>query len=311
MSLKAELGQSTPTFALIGGAGYIAPRHMKAIKEVGGDLVAVVDPNDSVGILDSYFPDAAFFTDFEEFENYLWTLKESGRDIDYVSITSPNYLHAAHIAWGLRFGCDVICEKPLVLTVADIEFLREVEEKSGKNIYSILQLRLHPAILDFRKKVNIEAGVAREVNLTYVTSRGHWYNKSWKGDDARSGGIATNIGVHFFDMLNFVFGGVAENRLHHKSKTSASGTLRFATANVSWFLSISNSDVPEIQRSKGHRTFRSLECDGESIEFSDGFTDLHTKSYESILAGQGFGLEENVPAITIVEQLRGETSTIK
>lgn len=308
MSLKAEVEQSTPTFALIGGAGYIAPRHMKAIKEIGGDLVAVVDPNDSVGILDSYFPDAVFFTDFAEFENYLRTLKESGRDIDYVSITSPNYLHATHITWGLRFGCDVICEKPLVLTTAEIGVLREIEETTGKNIYSILQLRLHPAILDFKENMNVDPSVVREVDLTYVTSRGHWYNKSWKGDDAKSGGIATNIGVHFFDMLNFVFGCVLENKLNHKSKTSASGTLRFTTANVSWFLSISNSDVPEEQRSRGYRTFRSLECDGESIEFSDGFTDLHTKSYESILAGQGFGLEDNVPAITIVEQLRGEAS---
>lgn len=292
-------------FALIGAAGYIAPRHMKAIKETGNELVAAMDVNDSVGILDSHFPDAQFFTQFEQFDAHLDAERHAGRPIDYVAIASPNYLHDAHMRFALRSNAEAICEKPLVLSPADIDALQRVEQTTGGKINTILQLRLHPAIIDLRHRVAREAKKHKhEVDLTYVTSRGNWYQKSWKGLSEKSGGIATNIGVHFYDMLHFVFGPLQENVVHLRTPTKAAGYLEYANARVRWFLSLDVSDVPEAARSEGQRTYRSIASDGDEIEFSGGFTDLHTRSYEEILAGRGFGLEENRVAIETVFGIR-------
>jgi UDP-N-acetyl-2-amino-2-deoxyglucuronate dehydrogenase len=294
-------------FALIGASGYVAPRHMKAIKDTGNLLVAALDKNDSVGILDSYFPDADFFTEFERFDRHVDKRHRKNPDdqINYVSICSPNYLHDSHIRFALRSGADAICEKPLVLNPWNIDGLLEIERDTGRNINSILQLRLHPAIIALRNKVLGEGGATKhDVDLTYITSRGHWYLQSWKGDSQKSGGIATNIGVHFYDMLQFVFGAIQENRVNYSSDTKASGFLEYENARVRWFLSIDFDDVPSESQIKGQRTYRSITCDGDEIEFSGGFTDLHTRSYEEILAGRGFGLEENRMAIETVAAIR-------
>lgn len=297
-------------YALIGAAGYIAPRHMQAIKATGGDLVAAYDPNDSVGIIDSYFPDADFFTEFERFDRHIDKRRRAngGRAVDYVSICSPNYLHDAHMRFALRSGADAICEKPLVLNPWNIDGLQEIERDTGKKVHTILQLRLHPAIIALREKV--QAGPKdrkHDVDLTYITSRGHWYLQSWKGDLSKSGGIATNIGVHFFDMLHFVFGALQSNTVHLSSPTKAAGFLEYEHARVRWFLSVDVEDVPEAQRAAGQRTYRSILASGEEIEFSGGFTDLHTRSYEEILAGRGFGLEANYVAIETVAAIRNAT----
>ncbi len=292
-------------FALIGAAGYIAPRHMIAIRETGNVLVAAMDPNDSVGIIDSYFPNADFFTEFERFDRHIDKMRRSGIGVDYVSICSPNYLHDSHMRFALRSDADAICEKPLVLNPWNIDGLQEIEQDTGRKINTILQLRVHPAISELRERVLHEArDTKHEVDLTYVTSRGHWYLQSWKGDKKKSGGIATNIGVHFFDMLHFVFGGLQENKVHIAEETRAAGYLEYENARVRWFLSIDINDVPEAVRAQGQRTFRSITVDGEEIEFSGGFTDLHTRSYEEILAGRGFGLEENRVAIETVSHIR-------
>ena len=294
-------------FALIGAAGYIAPRHMKAITETGNELVAALDKSDSVGIIDSHFPDAQFFTEFERFDRYVDKLKRgpTAKNIDYVSICSPNYLHDSHMRFALRSGADAICEKPLVLNPWNIEGLLEIEQDTGQKIHTILQLRLHPAILALKDDVAANASNEKyDVNLTYVTSRGSWYLQSWKGDENKSGGIATNIGVHFFDMLQFVFGRLQDNLVHHSSPTKAAGFLEYERARVRWFLSIDINDVPDSQRLKGQRTYRSITYDGQELEFSGGFTDLHTRSYEEILAGNGFGLEENKAAIEAVSTIR-------
>jgi UDP-N-acetyl-2-amino-2-deoxyglucuronate dehydrogenase len=294
-------------FALVGAAGYVAPRHMKAIKETGHVLVAALDKNDSVGILDSYFPDADFFTEFERFDRHLDKRRRADPEshIDYVSICSPNYLHDSHVRFALRSGSDAICEKPLVLNPWNIDGLLGIERDTGQKTSSILQLRLHPAIIALRKKVREENRSTKyDVDLTYVTSRGHWYLQSWKGDNQKSGGIATNIGVHFYDMLRFIFGELQDNKVHHTSDTKVSGYLEYEYARVRWFLSIDINDVPSEIRKKGQRTFRSITCDEEEIEFSGGFTDLHTRSYEEILAGRGFGLEENRVAIETVAAIR-------
>lgn len=288
-------------FALIGASGYIAPRHMAAIKETGNTLVAAMDPNDSVGILDSYFPDANFFTNFEKFSFFVNREVNSDRALDYVSIASPNHLHESHIGFALRNGADAICEKPLVLNPCMIDALSLEENRSGRKVHTILQLRLHPAIIALREQVrSARQDTKADVDLTYITSRGAWYHESWKGEDNKAGGIATNIGVHFFDMLGFVYGKLQSSFIHLRSRDKAGGYLEFEKARVRWFLSLDINDVPEAERMIGKRTFRALEANGVSIEFSDGFTDLHTKSYQEIISGRGFGLEENRQAIEAV-----------
>lgn len=292
-------------FALIGAAGYIAPRHMKAIRDTGNDLVAAMDVNDSVGILDSHFPDAQFFTEFEQFDAFVDGERRQGRPLDYVSIASPNYLHSAHMRFALRAGADAICEKPLVLNPEDIDTLKALEQDTGRRINTILQLRLHPAIIALRDRVAaMPADQKVDVDLTYITSRGNWYLKSWKGLTEKSGGIATNIGVHFFDMLHFVYGELRQNIVHLKTPTKAAGYLEYDRARVRWFLSLDVNDIPAAERANGKRTYRALVADGESVEFSDGFTELHTRIYEEVLAGRGFGVEENRVAIETVAQIR-------
>lgn len=295
-------------FALIGAAGYIAPRHMKAIAATENELVAAFDPNDSVGIIDSHFPEADFFTEFERFDRHVDKLRRGTRGIDYMAICSPNYLHDAHMRFALRSGADAICEKPLVLNPWNIDGLVEIEKDTGSKINTILQLRLHPAIISLREKINAgKQDTKVDVDLTYIAARGHWYLQSWKGEAKKSGGIATNIGVHFYDMLQFLFGELQENQVHYSSETKAAGYLEYAHARVRWFLSIDVTDVPKAVRENGQRTYRSIKVAGEEIEFSGGFTDLHTRSYEEILAGRGFGLEENRVAIETVADIRGAT----
>ena len=291
------------SFALIGAAGYIAPRHMRAIKDVGGDLKVALDPNDSVGVLDSYFPDARFFVEFERFDRHLDKLARAGNGVDCVSICSPNYLHDAHVRFAMRAGADAICEKPLVLNPWNLDGLAEFSARSNRSVSTILQLRLHPAIQELRKRVAAERSRTFEVDLTYITSRGRWYHVSWKGDQGKSGGIATNIGVHFFDVLTYVFGKVTSNVLHLRTEQRAAGYLELERARVRWFMSVSAEDLPPT-RGAGQTTWRSLTLDGKEIEFSSGFTDLHTDSYREILAGHGFGIEDVRPSVEIVSALR-------
>ena len=294
-------------FAIIGAGGYIAPRHMKAIKDTGNNLIAALDKHDSVGIMDSYFPDADFFTEFERFDRHLEKLKRLGNKTDFVSVCSPNYLHDAHIRFGLRIGASVICEKPVVLNPWNIEALMEIEKETGGEVFTILQLRLHPAIIALKEKIAAApADKKYTVNLQYITSRGHWYHTSWKGDIEKSGGIATNIGVHFFDMLLWVFGAVKENRVTEHTSQTASGQLELERANVNWMLSIDANTLPDEAKSAGKRTFRTLTIDGEGFEFSDGFTELHTKSYEEILKGSGFRISETLKAIELVHEIRND-----
>ncbi|MEO9023070.1 MAG: Gfo/Idh/MocA family oxidoreductase [Ginsengibacter sp.] len=295
-------------FALIGIAGYIAPRHLKAIKNTGNNLLAAYDPFDSVGIMDSYFPAADFFVEFERFDRHIDKLKRKGRQIDFVSVCSPNYLHDSHIRFGLRSNADVICEKPIVLNPWNIEALEEIENETGKHIFSILQLRLHPSIIALKQMVlNGPKDKVYDVDLTYLTSRGHWYFTSWKGDITKSGGIATNIGVHFFDMLTWIFGPVKNNIVHIHSYDRASGFLDLEKARVRWFLSINEETIPGNLRAQGKRTYRSIQIEGKELEFSNGFTDLHTTSYEAILAGNGFRISETKAAIEIVHNIRHAT----
>ncbi len=300
-------------FALIGAAGYIAPRHMKAIKDTGNDLVATLDTFDSVGIIDSYFPDAAFFTEFERFDRHIDKLRRNAQGVDYVSICSPNYLHDSHIRFGLRNSADVICEKPLVLAPWNVEGLQEVEADSGRKVNNILQLRLHPSIVALKEKVDAAPkDKVFDIDLTYLTSRGKWYHHSWKGDLNKSGGIATNIGVHFYDMLLWIFGGVKKNMVHLTTNDTASGYLELERANVRWLLSIDYNRIPEPVKAAGQRTYRSITVNGEEIEFSGGFTELHTRSYEEIIKGNGFGMEEVKPAIQLVYDIRNaEISELK
>jgi UDP-N-acetyl-2-amino-2-deoxyglucuronate dehydrogenase len=292
-------------FALIGAAGYIAPRHMKAIKDTGNQLVAAFDPYDGVGVMDSHFPEADFFTEFERFDRHLDKLRRQGNPIDYISICSPNYLHDAHIRFGLRNGCDVICEKPIVLNPWNIDSLSEIESETGKKVYTILQLRLHPSIIALKKQVeNSPVDKKFNVDLTYITSRGKWYHRSWKGDVSKSGGIATNIGVHFFDMLGWVFGKVQTNEVLELSDDTASGVLNFERATVNWMLSIDYERIPDEVKLQGKRTYRTLSMENQEIEFSDGFTELHLQSYQEILNGNGFGIQESRNAIEIVSKIR-------
>ncbi len=296
-------------FALIGASGYIAPRHMKAIKETGNNLVAAMDRCDSVGIIDSHFPEASFFTEFERFDRHVDKLRLKGENpVDYVSITSPNYLHDAHMRWALRSGADAICEKPLVLNPWNIDALEEVEKRTGKKIYNILQLRLHPSIVALKERVQKELqenpDKIYDIDLTYLTSRGKWYFISWKGDESKSGGIASNIGVHFYDMLTWIFGDVEENIAHLKNSYANAGYLKLKHANVRWFLSVKYDYIPDEIKATGQRTYRSITVDGEEIEFSGGFTDLHTRSYEEILKGNGFELDQARNSIEIVSTIR-------
>lgn len=292
-------------FALIGAAGYIAPRHMKAIKETGNNLVAALDKHDNVGILDSYFPDADFFTEFERFDRHLDKLKRKGVKVDYVSICSPNYLHDSHIRYALRYGADAICEKPLVLNPWNVDALNEIERETGRRVYTILQLRLHPAIIALREKImNGPQDKIYDVHLQYITSRGHWYHTSWKGDVSKSGGIATNIGIHFFDMLIWIFGKVRINKPKTNQHDHAEGYLELERARVKWFLSINFNHIPENHRKAGKRTYRSLTIENEELEFSEGFTDLHTLSYQQILKGSGFGLSDTLDSIELVSGIR-------
>jgi len=295
-------------FALIGAAGYIAPRHMKAVKDTGNTIVAALDKFDSVGILDSYFPEADFFTEFERFDRHIERLRLKQEPIDYVSVCSPNYLHDSHIRFGLRNNADVICEKPLVLNPWNLESLASLEKDYGKKVFNILQLRLHPSIIALRNKV-IAAPKDKifDIDLSYITSRGNWYYTSWKGDIHKSGGIATNIGVHFYDMLLWIFGSVKENIVHLHEHDRAAGYLEMERARVRWFLSINYENIPQEIKQSGKRTFRLITIDGESFEFSDGFTELHTLSYKGILEGSGFELKEVKPAIDLVHDIRVKT----
>ena len=292
-------------FALIGAAGFIAPRHFKAIKETGNNLLAALDKHDNVGVLDSYFPEADFFTEFERFDRHLDKLKRKSQKIDYLSICSPNYLHDSHIRFALRYGANAICEKPLVLNPWNLDALAEIENETGGKVFTILQLRLHPAIIALRE--NILRGPADkvyQVDLNYITSRGNWYQSSWKGDNSKAGGIATNIGIHFFDMLIWIFGSVKDIRVNQLEPDHASGFLELERARVKWFLSINFDHLPEDVKRNNKRTFRSLMLEGKEIEFSEGFTDLHTKSYSEILQGHGFGLEEARPSVDLVYRIR-------
>ena len=298
-------------FALIGVAGYIAPRHMKAIKESGNDLVAALDPMDSVGIIDSYFPNADFFIEPERFDRHLGKLKRSGnKKVDYVSICSPNYLHDAHIRMALRSGAHAICEKPLVLNPWNLEGLKELEKESNKRIYNILQLRHHKSIIDLKRKIDgLPKDKIHDIDLTYITSRGKWYHYSWKGNISKSGGVVTNIGIHFFDMLGWIFGNMKSNTLHLLTANKASGLLQLENANIRWYLSIDKNDLPIEATSNDLSTYRSISVDGDDFEFSGGFTDLHTESYKSILEGKGFGLDDARNSIEIAHLIRNQAIT--
>ena len=292
-------------FALIGAAGYIAPRHLQAIKNTGNNLLAATDRHDSVGIMDSFFPDADFFTEFERFDRHFDKLKRSGRPINYVSICSPNYLHDAHIRFALRSGADAICEKPLVLNPWNVDALKTIEKETGQKVFNILQLRVHQTIIKLREKLLKDCQKDKyDVDLSYITSRGNWYHFSWKGDDSKSGGVATNIGIHFFDMLTWLFGSVQENVVHVSENKKAAGYLELENARVRWFLSVDSEDLPHAQKEAGQRTYRSICIEGEELEFSTGFTDLHDRVYEEILSGSGYGLEDARVAIQIAQGIR-------
>ena len=280
-------------FGMIGVAGYIAVRHLRAIKETGNNLLATLDPFDSVGLLDNYFPQSDFFVEFERFDRHFDKLKRSGTRIDYVSICSPNYLHDSHIRFALRHGADAICEKPIVLNPWNVDALQVIENETGHKINTVLQLRLHPKIAELREKIlNGPKDKVYDVDLTYITSRGNWYFRSWKGDIQKSGGVATNIGIHFFDMLGWIFGEVKNNVVNISEFNKAGGYLELKNARVRWFLSLDYNDIPAEAKEKGQRTFRSVTVEGEEVEFSEGFTDLHTATYREIIEGRGFGLDQ-------------------
>jgi len=301
-------------FALTGVAGYIAPRHLKAIKDTGNKLVAAVDTHDSVGILDSFFPHTSFFTQFERYDRHCELLRHNKHEeaIDFVSICSPNYLHDAHIRHALRIGADALCEKPLVLNPWNLDALEEMEREHGKKVYNVLQLRVHPSLIELKQKMDADtSGKRRQVKLTYITSRGLWYHYSWKGDLTKSGGIATNIGIHFFDMLMWFFGKPVSKFVHISEPDKIGGFLELENADVTWYLSLDSNDLPENVKERGQTTFRSITIDGREVEFSGGFTDLHTKVYEETLNGRGFGIEHARPSIELVHELRQAPVTAK
>ena len=291
-------------FGIIGVAGYIAVRHLKAIKDTGNKLIAALDKFDSVGIMDSYFPEADFFTEYERFDRHVDKLKRKKQPIDYISICSPNYLHDSHIRFALRQGANAICEKPLVLNPWNVDALIDLEKESGLKIYNILQLRYHEAILNLKKEIDQNPDKTYDIDLTYITSRGKWYHYSWKGDALKSGGIATNIGIHFFDMLTWIFGDTEKNITHHLDENKAAGVLHLKNARVRWFLSVDYNDIPKSVKEQGQRTYRSITVNNKEIEFSNGFTDLHTKSYQEILKGNGYGAEDARKSIEIVHNIR-------
>ncbi|MDD2196066.1 MAG: Gfo/Idh/MocA family oxidoreductase [Bacteroidales bacterium] len=295
-------------FGLIGSAGYIAPRHLRAIKDTGNNLLASLDNHDCVGILDSYFPKSDFFIEFERYDRHFDKLKRQGVKIDYVSICTPNYLHDSHIRFALRHGADAICEKPIVLNPWNVDALSEIEKETGRKVNTILQLRYHPSIIALKKKVEqAPKDKVFDIDLTYITSRGNWYFISWKGDPQKSGGVATNIGVHFFDMLTWIFGDVQENIVHLSRPEKAAGYLGLKRARVRWFLSVDSADVPAGILATGQRTYRSIEVEGDELEFSGGFTDLHTVTYQEILKGNGFGLADSKVSIQTVHHIRNAT----
>lgn len=295
-------------FALTGVAGYIAPRHLRAIKDTGNNLIAAVDPHDSVGILDQYFPGTSFFTEFERFDRHLEKLRRmsSSEKVDYISICSPNNLHDAHIRLALRIGADAICEKPLVLNPWNLDLLQELEEETKRKVYTILQLRVHPSLVELKNKITEakQKNKKHNVVLSYITSRGPWYNFSWKGRHDISGGVATNIGIHFFDLLIWLFGDVQVNQVHARENDKASGFIELENANVRWYLSINGRDLPAEAVSKGKSTHRSIQVDGDEIEFTEGFTDLHSVVYQNTIDGEGFGIEDARPSIEAVHRIR-------
>lgn len=294
-------------FVLIGASGYIAPRHMKAIKQTGNNLIAAYDPYDGVGIMDSYFPKVDFFTEFEIFDRHIEKLKRGGIKIDFVSICSPNYLHDSHIRYGLRIGSDVICEKPIVLNPWNLSALIQLEKESKNKVYTILQLRYHKSIIELKEKIeNQQANKIHQIDLKYITSRGNWYYTSWKGDINKSGGIATNIGVHFFDMLQWIFGPMKSFTISEKTLDTNAGSLELEKANVNWYLSINSDNLPSKVKAKGGTTFRNLTIGNDEIEFSKGFEDLHTTNYDQIINGEGYGLKDAVNSIDIVTAIRNE-----
>ena len=297
---------TTPkNFGLIGVAGYIAVRHLKAIKDTGNNLLASLDRFDSVGLIDNYFPQSDFFVEFERFDRHFDKLKRGGTKIDYVSICSPNYLHDSHIRFALRHHADAICEKPIVLNPWNVDALQEIESETGHKIYTILQTRLHPRIIELKNKIkNSPADKIYDIDLTYIASRGNWYHISWKGDIQKSGGVATNIGIHFFDMLGWIFGSTKKNIVHRSESNKAAGYLELERARIRWFLSLDQNDLPPSVVEKGQRTFRSIIINGEEIEFSEGFTDLHTLTYKEILAGRGFGLQDSRQSVEIAYTIR-------
>jgi UDP-N-acetyl-2-amino-2-deoxyglucuronate dehydrogenase len=300
-----QMTEKPKNFGIIGVAGYIAIRHLHAIKETGNNLLASLDKFDSVGRIDSYFPESDFFVEFERFDRHFDKLKRTGTKIDYVSICSPNYLHDSHIRFALRQQAEAICEKPIVLNPWNVDALQEIEKETGRNIYTVLQLRLHPKLLELREKIRSGPKDKKyDIDLTYITSRGNWYSFSWKGDIQKSGGIATNIGIHFFDMLSWIFGPAINNIVHISAANKAAGYLELEKARVRWFLSIDYDDIPASVKASGQRTFRSIVVDNKEIEFSDGFTDLHTLSYNEILAGRGFGLKEARQSVETAYKIR-------
>ena len=291
-------------FALIGAAGYIADRHMKAIKETGNQLICASDRFDVMGRIDSFFPDAEFFLEHENLDKYMDDLKMEGNPIDYVSICTPNYMHPSHIRFALRNGADAICEKPLVVYPKDMHIIHDIEAETGKKVYTILQLRYHPTILKLKKEIDEGPDKMYDIDLSYITTRGKWYYKSWKGDIAKSGGVATNIGIHFFDMITWIFGDVQENVIQLYDSNKAAGYLQLEKARVRWFLSLDYNDLPATATEKGLRTYRSITVDGKEIEFSGGFTDLHTVTYQNILNGNGFGIEDARESIELTDYVR-------
>lgn len=304
------MNQEPKNFGMIGVAGYIAVRHLKAIKETGNRLLASLDRFDSVGLIDSYFPNSDFFVEFERYDRHFEKLKRNGTQIDYVSICSPNYLHDAHIRFALRHKADAICEKPVVLNPWNIDALIEIEKETERNVYTILQLRHHPEIVRLREKVlSAPRNTKYDIDLTYITCRGNWYYISWKGDIQKSGGVATNIGVHFFDMLGWIFGKTVSNQVHLLEYNKAAGFLELENARIRWFLSLDSADIPDRSREAGKTTFRSITVDGDEFEFSDGFTELHTITYQEILAGRGYGLEASRQSVETVYGIRNAKPT--
>lgn len=301
-------------FAITGAAGYIAPRHLKAIKETGNNLIAALDPHDSVGVLDQYFSETQYFYDFERFDRHLEKLKRSSpsQTIDYLSICSPNHLHDAHIRFALRLGADAICEKPIVLNPWNLDLLQKLEKETGRRVYTILQLRVHPSILKLYEQIKSSKSKKKyDVLLTYVTSRGPWYQFSWKGDAHKSGGIGTNIGIHFFDLLGWLFGGLLSSQVYLSAPNKMSGFLELENANVRWFLSIDKNDLPPEAAANNKRTYRSIKINKEEIEFTEGFTDLHTRVYEKILSGNGDGIDIARPSVEIAYKIRNASLTGK